>query len=120
MHSLIACLVIIGIVGFVIFCFVSSMKPVMLRDGPCKKDPTKRCPYKAEMGANGGMRAYGHFQCCQVKDQLKALNKLILLSEKNGGTVGEFHFPKHIIEEAKEQEKFWDELDSSGPTELKK
>lgn len=97
-----------------------SPKPIVLRK-KCSKNPEKMCSITETISSsfNKGYQISfdGQFQCCKFKDQLKALDKLIISSDKNDGKVLDIHFAKHLRDEAKKRGIKWEKVDSSGPIE---
>jgi len=99
-------------------------------NNPCKKQPDKECAYKVTF-VNGRMKASGHFQCCKVLDQLKAMNRLAcntppgasvdigqpqsFVSMDGSGPITNISFSKSVHEQALRRKEFWENLDTSGP-----
>lgn len=80
---------------------------------PCEKQPHLECPYRVTFKGKV-MSTEGHFKCCKIVDQVKAMNKAFCQMVP-GKTYNGTSITEHVKQAALRNQKKLEELDSSGP-----
>lgn len=67
--------VVVAILAVGIALLINDPPPMTLVKKKCAKQPHLDCPLTVELTSRGGMRADGHFKCCKIISQMKAMNR---------------------------------------------
>lgn len=103
-------LVILGVGLYAMF----TPTPKMHLRKKCERQPHLDCPLTVELTARGGLRADGHFKCCKIISQMKAMNKAFAHMEP-GVDYNGMSITHSVSQVARNRQKQYEELDDSGP-----
>lgn len=111
--------IIIAVIVAGFASLMSNPTPMTIMKKKCVKQPHLDCPLTVELTSRGGMKADGHFKCCQIMSQMKAMNRAFCNMEPgvnyNGISINE-----SVKQSALRQKEHYDKLDDSGPAGYKK